>query len=155
MRCATLPPQGIKSGREGGNPFFYPPVTQKLKRMSPAPLLWRPRPCVTWPGGFPLCQSGAVCGLCRASIVVGRSVGDTRVRWRRCGHPVLPSRQPRSSGRSTAQVSRSPPSAPVCRARQAAASLAPLYPRLIARLVWMHGTARCRGICDYGGLPCS
>lgn len=73
MRCATLPPQGIKSGREGGNPFFYPPVTQKLKRMSPAPLLWRPRPCVTWPGGFPLCQSGAVCGLCRASIVVGLS----------------------------------------------------------------------------------
>ncbi|EAA3660412.1 DUF1472 domain-containing protein [Salmonella enterica] len=26
---------------------------------------------------------------------------------------------------------------------------------MIARLVWMHGTARCRGICDYGGLPCS
>ncbi|ECO1727421.1 DUF1472 domain-containing protein, partial [Salmonella enterica] len=25
----------------------------------------------------------------------------------------------------------------------------------IARLVWMHGTARCRGICDYGGLPCN
>lgn len=73
MRCATLIPQGIKSGREGGNPFFYPPVTQKLKRMSPAPLLWRPRPGVTWPGGFPLCQSGAVCGLCRASIVVGLS----------------------------------------------------------------------------------
>ncbi|EBP9162896.1 DUF1472 domain-containing protein, partial [Salmonella enterica] len=21
---------------------------------------------------------------------------------------------------------------------------------MIARLVWMHGTARCRGICDYG-----
>lgn len=71
------------------------------------------------------------------------------------GHPVLPSRQPRSSGRSPAQVSRSHPPAPVCRARQAAASLAPLYLRPIARLVWMHGTARCRGICDYGGLPCS
>ncbi|EAA1523958.1 DUF1472 domain-containing protein [Salmonella enterica subsp. enterica serovar Sandiego] len=26
---------------------------------------------------------------------------------------------------------------------------------MIARLVWMHGNARCRGICDYGGLPCS
>ncbi|EAS1999988.1 DUF1472 domain-containing protein [Salmonella enterica] len=26
---------------------------------------------------------------------------------------------------------------------------------MIARLVWMHGTAQCRGICDYGGLPCS
>ncbi|EBR7475718.1 DUF1472 domain-containing protein, partial [Salmonella enterica] len=41
--------------------------------MSPAPLLWRPRPGVTWPGGFPLCQSGVVCGRCRASIVVGLS----------------------------------------------------------------------------------
>nr|MBA2161306.1 DUF1472 domain-containing protein [Salmonella enterica subsp. houtenae serovar 18:z36,z38:-] len=79
-----------------------------------------------------------------------RAVVDTRVRWRRCGHPVLPSRQPRSSGRSPAQVSRSHPPAPVCRARQAAASLAPLYLRPIARLVWMHGTARCRRLCDYG-----
>ncbi|ARB20105.1 hypothetical protein AM394_02090 [Klebsiella oxytoca] len=32
--------------------------------------------------------------------------------------------------------------------RQAAASFAPLYPRLIVRLVWMHGTARFREICD-------
>ncbi|EAS0850390.1 DUF1472 domain-containing protein, partial [Salmonella enterica] len=69
-----------------------------------------------------------------------RAVVDTRVRWRRCSHPVLPSRQPRSSGRSPAQVSRSHPPAPVCRVRQAAASLAPLYLRPIARLVWMHGT---------------
>ncbi|EBV5085251.1 antirestriction protein [Salmonella enterica subsp. enterica serovar Ball] len=36
--------------------------------MSPAPLLWRPRPCATWPGGFPLSQSGAVCGLARKMI---------------------------------------------------------------------------------------
>ncbi|EHH9975432.1 DUF1472 domain-containing protein, partial [Salmonella enterica subsp. enterica serovar Kentucky] len=27
-------------------------------------------------------------------------------------------------------------------------SLAPLHPRLIARLLWRHGTARCRGICE-------
>lgn len=79
-----------------------------------------------------------------------RAVVDTRVRWRRCGHPVLPLRQPRSSGRSPAQVSWSHPPAPVCRARQAAASLAPLYLRPIARLRWMHGTARCRELCDYG-----
>ncbi|TYN84144.1 DUF1472 domain-containing protein, partial [Salmonella enterica subsp. enterica serovar Typhimurium] len=25
---------------------------------------------------------------------------------------------------------------------------APLHPRLIARLLWRHGTARCRGICE-------
>lgn len=73
MRSATLIPSGIKSEREGGDPFFYLPVTQKLKRMSPAPLLWRPRPGVTGPGGFPLCQSGVVCGRYRASIVAGLS----------------------------------------------------------------------------------
>ncbi|KUU66181.1 hypothetical protein AWF27_10180 [Escherichia coli] len=26
--------------------------------------------------------------------------------------------------------------------------LRPLHPRLIARLLWRHGTARCRGICE-------
>ncbi|EFA0148228.1 DUF1472 domain-containing protein, partial [Escherichia coli] len=24
----------------------------------------------------------------------------------------------------------------------------PVHPRLIARLLWRHGTARCRGICE-------
>ncbi|EFO4065533.1 DUF1472 domain-containing protein, partial [Escherichia coli] len=27
-------------------------------------------------------------------------------------------------------------------------SLVPLHPRLFARLLWRHGTARCRGICE-------
>ncbi|EPO1221196.1 TraC family protein [Escherichia coli] len=27
--------------------------------------------------------------------------------------------------------------------------LRPVHPRLIARLLWRHGTARCRGICEY------
>ncbi|EEU2854638.1 DUF1472 domain-containing protein, partial [Escherichia coli] len=26
--------------------------------------------------------------------------------------------------------------------------LRPVHPRLIARLLWRHGTARCRGICE-------
>ncbi|RJS97718.1 DUF1472 domain-containing protein (plasmid) [Klebsiella pneumoniae] len=28
----------------------------------------------------------------------------------------------------------------------------PVHPRLIARLLWRHGTARCRRTCDYGGF---
>ncbi len=39
-----------------------------------------------------------------------------------------------------------------CNSRQpcasGCASLAPLHPRLFARLLWRHGTARCRGICE-------
>lgn len=154
MRCATLTPQGIKSGREGGNPFFLSAGdTDAEKDVAGSAFMAAPslRDVAWWFSTLSVrCRVRAVPCIHRSRAVV-----DTRVRWRRCGHPVLPSRQPRSSGRSTAQVSRSHPSAPVCRARQAAASLAPLYPRLIARLVWMHGTARCRGICDYGGLPCS
>ncbi|EFN8599875.1 DUF1472 domain-containing protein [Escherichia coli O79:H40] len=30
--------------------------------------------------------------------------------------------------------------------------LRPVHPRLIARLLWRHGTARCRRTCDYGGF---
>ncbi|EAB3121037.1 DUF1472 domain-containing protein [Salmonella enterica] len=30
--------------------------------------------------------------------------------------------------------------------------LRPMHPRLIARLLWRHGTARCRRTCDYGGF---
>ncbi|ECF5952257.1 DUF1472 domain-containing protein, partial [Salmonella enterica subsp. diarizonae] len=29
--------------------------------------------------------------------------------------------------------------------------LRPCIPGFNARLLWMHGTARCRGQCDYGG----
>lgn len=154
MRSATLTRSGIKSGREGGNPFFLSAGdTDAEKDVAGSAFMAAPsRRDVTW-------WFSTLSVRCRVRAVPcihrSRAVVDTRVRWRRCGHPVLPSRQPRSSGRSPAQVSRSHPPAPVCRARQAAASLAPLYLRPIARLVWMHGTARCRGICDYGGLPCS
>ncbi|EFB0088227.1 DUF1472 domain-containing protein [Salmonella enterica] len=34
--------------------------------------------------------------------------------------------------------------------RQAAASLAPWFHGFKTRLFWMHGTARCRRLCDYG-----
>ncbi|HAV9946846.1 TPA: DUF1472 domain-containing protein [Escherichia coli] len=30
--------------------------------------------------------------------------------------------------------------------------LRPVHPRLIARLLWRHGTVRCRRTCDYGGF---
>lgn len=154
MRSATLTPQGIKSEREGGNPFFLSAGdTDAEKDVAGSAFMAAPsrRDVAWWFSTLSVrCRVRAVPCIHRSRAVV-----DTRVRWRRCGHPVLPSSQPRSSGRSPAQVSQSHPPAPVCRVRQAAASLAPLYLRPIARLVWMHGTARCRGICDYGGLPCS
>lgn len=154
MRSATLTPQGIKSEREGGNPFFLSAGdTDAEKDVAGSAFMAAPsrRDVAWWFSTLSVrCRVRAVPCIHRSRAVV-----DTRVRWRRCGHPVLPSCQPRSSGRSPAQVSQSHTPAPVCRVRQAAASLAPLYLRPIARLVWMHGTARCRGICDYGGLPCS
>ncbi len=42
------------------------------------------------------------------------------------------------------------PCTPASRVRQAAASLAPCASPPIARLLWRHGTARCRRTCDYG-----
>lgn len=59
---------------------------------------------------------------------------------------------PGFSGRSPAQDSRPHPATPGCRVRQAVASLAPLHSRLTARLLWRHGTARCRSPCDDGGF---
>lgn len=103
MRSATLTRSGIKSGREGGNPFFLSAGdTDAEKDVAGSAFMAAPsRRDVAW-WFFTLsvrCRVRAVPCIHRSRAVV-----DTRVRWRRCGHPVLPSRQPRSSGRSLAQV---------------------------------------------------
>lgn len=95
---------------------------------------------------FQLCGLSVVCGLCRASILAGLALMQGYASPLRSPGPSFPSAV--ISGRSPAQVSRPHPATPVSRVRQAAASLAPLHPRLFARLLWRHGTARCRGICE-------
>lgn len=85
-------------------------------------------------------------------IHCSRAAVDTTVRWRRCGHPVLPSRQPCSSGRSSAQISRPHPPVPVFGCVRLRLSWRLCIPGFNTRLLWMHGTARCRRPCDYGGF---
>ncbi len=105
------------------------------------------RPCGAWPyGGFQLCGLSAVCGLCRASILAGLALMQGYASPLRSPGPSFPSAVIFRS--FAAQVSRPHPATPASRVRQAAASLAPLHPRLFARLLWRHGTARCRGICE-------
>ncbi len=100
--------------------------------------------------GFQLCGLSVVCGLCRASILAGLAGMQGYASPLRSPGPSFPSAVIfRSFVRSGFAAS-------PCNSRQPCASgcgfLAPLHPRLIARLLWRHGTARCRRTCDYGGF---
>ncbi len=100
--------------------------------------------------GFQLCGLSVVCGLCRASILAGLALMQGYASPLRSPGPSFPSAVIfRSFVRSGFAAS-------PCNSRQPCASgcgfLAPLHPRLIARLLWRHGTARCRRTCDYGGF---
>ncbi len=104
------------------------------------------RPCGHGLMGFQLCGLSAVCGLCRASILAGLALMQGYASPLRSPGPSFPSAVIfRSFARSGFAAS-------PCNSRQPCASgcgfLAPLHPRLIARLLWRHGTARCRGICE-------
>ncbi len=110
------------------------------------------RPCGAWPCGFfQLCGLSVVCGLCRASIVAGLALMQV-VRFAaavtRSLLPVcrdFPVVRPLRFRGLTLQL----PPAVCVRLRL---PLRPVHPRLIARLLWRHGTARCRRTCDYGGF---
>ena len=96
--------------------------------------------------GFQLCGLSVVCGLCRASILAGLALMQ-RVRFAaavtRSLLPVcrdFPVVRPLRFRGLTLQL----PPAVCVRLRLPCA----LHPRLFARLLWRHGTARCRGICE-------
>ncbi len=108
------------------------------------------RPCGAWPCGFsalwPQRRVRAV-----PCLHLSRAGVDARVRFAaavtRSLLPVcrdFPVVRPLRFRGLTLQL----PSAVCVRLRLPA----PLHPRLIARLLWRHGTARCRRTCDYGGF---
>lgn len=129
--------------RQSGNYL----LTGSLARKSPpAPAFTRP--CRHGLVGFQLCGRRVVCGLCRASILAGLA-GRARVCFAaaiaRSLLPVcrdFPVVHPLRFRGLTLQL---PPA--VC-VRLRLPRLRPVHPRLIARLLWRHGTARCRGICE-------
>ncbi|HAH3546193.1 TPA: DUF1472 domain-containing protein [Escherichia coli] len=105
------------------------------------------RPCRAWPCGFSVMwpqrrvQAVPCLHLSRAGV-------DARVHFAaavtRSLLPVcrdFPVVHPLRFRGFTLQL----PSAECVRLRL---SLRPVHPRLIARLLWRHGTARCRGICE-------
>ncbi|EBA5159724.1 DUF1472 domain-containing protein [Salmonella enterica] len=105
------------------------------------------RPCGAWPCGFSVMWTP-----CRVRAVpclhLSRAGRDARVRFAaavtRSLLPVcrdFPVVHPLRFRGLTLQL----PSAVCVRLRL---PLRPVHPRLIARLLWRHGTARCRGICE-------
>ncbi len=105
------------------------------------------RPCGAWPCGFsvmwPPCRVRAV-----PCLHLSRAGRDARVRFAaavtRSLLPVcrdFPVVHPLRFRGLTLQL----PPAVCVRLRL---PLRPVHPRLIARLLWRHGTARCRGICE-------
>ncbi|EFL6229981.1 DUF1472 domain-containing protein [Escherichia coli] len=137
-----------KSGADDGgeNPRFFPAGFRKEHKGSRRRLRFT-RPCGAWPCGFsvmwPLCRVRAV-----PCLHLSRAGRDARVRFAaavtRSLLPVcrdFPVVHPLRFRGLTLQL----PPAVCVRLRL---PLRPVHPRLIARLLWRHGTARCRGICE-------
>ncbi|EEV7005732.1 DUF1472 domain-containing protein [Escherichia coli] len=137
-----------KSGTDDGgeNPRFFPAGFRKEHKGSRRRLRFT-RPCRAWPCGFsvmwPPCRVRAV-----PCLHLSRAGGDARVRFAAAvTRSLLPAcrdfpvvRPLRFRGLTLQLLSA------VCvRLRL---PLRPVHPRLIARLLWRHGTARCRGICE-------
>ena len=125
-------------------PFSCRSPDRAQRKSPPAPLY----PAMqAWPCGFsvmwPPCRVRAV-----PCLHLSRAGGDARVRFAAAvTRSLLPAcrdfpvvRPLRFRG-LTLQL----PSAVCVRLRL---PLRPVHPRLIARLLWRHGTARCRGICE-------
>ena len=99
--------------------------------------------------GFQLCGLSVVCGLCRASILAGLAGMQGYASPLRSPGPSFPSAVIfRSFTRSDFAVSPSNSRQPCASGCGFPCALASLQ----ARQRWRHGTARCRGICDYGGF---
>ncbi len=125
-------------------PFSCRSPDRAQRKSPPAPLY----PAMqAWPCGFsvmwPPCRVRAV-----PCLHLSRAGGDARIRFAaavtRSLLPVcrdFPVVRPLRFRGLTLQL----PSAVCVRLRL---PLRPVHPRLIARLLWRHGTARCRGICE-------
>ncbi|EEF3357285.1 DUF1472 domain-containing protein [Salmonella enterica subsp. enterica] len=138
-----------KSGNDdtgGVNPRLFPAGPRTEHKGSRRRLRFT-RPCRAWPCGFsvmwPQRRVRAV-----PCLHLSRAGRDARVRFAaavtRSLLPVcrdFPVVHPLRFRGLTLQL----PPAVCVRLRL---SLRPVHPRLIARLLWRHGTARCRGICE-------
>ncbi|EAR3842834.1 DUF1472 domain-containing protein [Salmonella enterica] len=138
-----------KSGNDdtgGVNPRLFPAGPRTEHKGSRRRLRFT-RPCGAWPCGFsvmwPQRRVRAV-----PCLHLSRAGVDARVRFAaavtRSLLPVcrdFPVVRPLRFRGLTLQL----PSAVCVRLRL---PLRPVHPRLIARLLWRHGTARCRGICE-------
>ncbi|EEU0665363.1 DUF1472 domain-containing protein [Escherichia coli] len=142
-----------KSGNDdvgGVNPRLFPAGPRTEHKGSRRRLRFT-RPCRAWPCGFsvmwPQRRVRAV-----PCLHLSRAGRDARVRFAaavtRSLLPVcrdFPVVRPLRFRGLTLQL----PPAVCVRLRL---PLRPVHPRLIARLLWRHGTARCRRTCDYGGF---
>ncbi len=125
--------------------FFLPVPGKSTKEVAAGSAL--PGHAGAWPCGFsvmwPPCRVRAV-----PCLHLSRAGGDARVRFAAAvTRSLLPACRdfpvvhPLRFRGLTLQL----PSAVCVRLRL---PLRPVHPRLIARLLWRHGTARCRGICE-------
>lgn len=129
----------------GKIPAFFLPVPDRAQRKSPpAPLYPAMRGMALWVFSYVAAVSCAAVPCLHLS----RAGRDARVRFAaavtRSLLPVcrdFPVVHPLRFRGLTLQL----PPAVCVRLRL---SLRPVHPRLIARLLWRHGTARCRGICE-------
>ncbi|EFA8667086.1 DUF1472 domain-containing protein [Escherichia coli] len=104
------------------------------------------RPCRAWPCGvsvmWPSCRVRAV-----PCLHLSRAGGDARVRFAAAvTRSLLPVCRDFPAGRPRKRVR--PLQLPPAVCVRLRLPLRPVHPRLIARLLWRHGTARCRGICE-------
>ncbi len=130
--------------------FFLPVPGQSTKEVAVGSAFTRP--CRAWPCGVSTlwpqrCVRAVPC------LHLSRAGGDARVRFAaavtRSLLPVcrdFPVVHPLRFRGLTLQL----PPAVCVRLRL---PLRPVHPRLIARLLWRHGTARCRGICEQWRKP--
>lgn len=125
--------------------FFLPVPGQSTKEVAVDSAFTRP--CRAWPCGVsPLWPQRCVRAV--PCLHLSRAGGDARVRFAaavtRSLLPVCRDFPVVHPLRFRGLILQLPPA--VCvRLRL---PLRPVHPRLIARLLWRHGTARCRGICE-------
>lgn len=149
MKSAAWRMPWQKSGNDddgGENPRLFPAGPRTEHKGSRRRLRFT-RPCGAWPcGGSVMWTSSRVRAV--PCLHLSRAGRDARVRFAaavtRSLLPVcrdFPVVHPLRFRGLTLQL----PPAVCVRLRL---PLRPVHPRLIARLLWRHGTARCRGICE-------